>query len=209
MSVAEVNEESTKKQNKPGEGRELRFFKKITAIPYLLVILALLMPLANVSCNDEKVIAEPSLYELASGLDLEESLQEPALGLLKKMETGNPKAMEKFRETMPNFPKLEPMPVLYAILVGAVLAAAFALLTPLGSITLGMLTMVAAWAFLAQLSQLNAAMGIPLLKVEPGIGIHAASTLILIGTAMNIASIVRPIVVEIRERRTAKKKVKA
>jgi len=192
-------------KSKPVVSREMKFFKKITAIPYLLVILALLMPLANVSCNDDKVIAEPTLYELAQGLDLEVALQDPALGLLKKMETGNPKAMEKFKETMPNFPKLEPMPVLYVILLGAILAAAFALLTPLGSITLGMLTMVASWAFLAQLSQLNAAMGIPLLKVEPGVGIHAASALILIGTAMNLASIVRPIVEEIKARRKAKK----
>lgn len=191
---------------KPAASREMKFFKKITAIPYLLVILALLMPLANVSCNDDKVIAEPNLYEVANGLDLEEALQEPALGMLKKMETGNPKAMEKFKETMPNFPKLEPMPALYAILIGAILSAAFALLTPLGSITLGMLTMVASWALLAQLSQLNAAMGIPLLKVEPGIGIHAASALILIGTAMNMASIIRPIVDEIKARRAAKKK---
>jgi len=193
-------------KSKPGVSREMKFFKKITAIPYLLVILALLMPLANVSCNDDKVIAEPTLYELAQGLDLEASLQDPALGLLKKMETGNPKAMEKFKETMPNFPKLEPMPVLYVILLGAFLAAAFALLTPLGSITLGMLTMVASWAFLAQLSQLNAAMGVPLLKVEPGVGIHAASALILIGTAMNLASIIRPIVDELKRRRAAGKK---
>ncbi len=198
------------KGTKVGEknGRELRFFKKITAIPYLLVILALLMPLANVSCNDDKVIAEPNVYELASGLDLETSLQEPALGILKKMQTGNPTAMEKFRETMPNFPKMEPMPFLYAIVIGTVLAAIFAWFTPLGSITLGMLTMVAMWAFLAQLGQINSAMGIPLLKVEPGIGIHAASALILIGTAMNLASIIRPIVVEIKERRANKKRGK-
>lgn len=184
--------------------REMKFFKKITAIPYLLVILAFLMPMANVSCNDDKVIAEPTLYELASGLDLEQELKEPALGTLKKMETGNPKALEKFRESMPDFPRLDPMPVLYALLVGAFLAAAFALLTPLGSITLGMLTMVASWAFVAQLSKLNAAMGIPLLTVEPGIGLHAASVLILIGTAMNLASIIRPIIDEIKARRQKK-----
>lgn len=44
-------------------------------------------------------------------------------------------------------------------------------------------------------------MGIPLLKVEPGPGIHAASFMILIGTAMNLASIIRPIVEEIKARR--------
>ena len=194
--------QSAKDNKAPVEGaREMRFFKRITAIPYLLVIFALLMPLANVSCNDEKVIAEPTLYELAAGLDLEKSLQEPALGVLKKMQTGNPTAMEKFRETMPDFPKLVPYTFLYVILLGAVFAALMAWFTPLGSIAVGMLTMVSMWFFLAQLGQVNVAMGIPLLKVEPGIGIHAASTLILIGTAMNLATIARPIIMELKARR--------
>ena len=183
----------------------MRLFKKLTAIPYLLVIVALLMPLANVSCADD-VIAEPNLYELASGLDLREELKQPALGILEKMETGNPSAMEKFRQTMPHFPKMEPLPILYVILVGAVLAGLFALLTPLGSITMGMLTMVSMWFFLSQLAQINSAMGVPLLKVEPGAGIHAATFMILIGTAMNLASIIRPIIEEIKARRAAKKK---
>ncbi|MBO7511628.1 MAG: hypothetical protein J6T54_01465 [Fibrobacter sp.] len=185
--------------------KEMRLFKKLTAIPYLLVILALLMPLANVSCADE-VIAEPSLYELASGLDLEQELKEPALGILKKMETGNPPAMEKFRQTMPHFPKMEPVPFLYVILVGAVIAGLFAFFTPLGSITIGMLTMVSMWFFLAKLGQISSAMGVSLLKVEPGVGIHAASFMILIGTAMNLATIIRPIVDEIKAKRAAKKK---
>ena len=186
--------------------REMRLFKKLTAIPYLLVILALVMPLANVSCADEKVIAEPSLYDLAMGLDLEQELKEPALGVLKKMQEGNSASLEKFKETMPNFPKLDPVPFLYAILAGAVLAGLFAWITPLGSIAVGMLTMVSMWFFLSRLGQLNAGLGIPLLKVEPGVGIHAATFMILIGTAMNLASIIRPIVDEIKVRRAAKKK---
>ena len=199
--MAEQAENTVKKG-----AREMRLFKKLTAIPYLLVVFALMMPLANISCNDEKVIAEPSLYELASGLDLEKALQDPALGVLKKMEAGNPAAMGKFRETMPEFPKLQAFPFLYVILLGAVLAAIIAWITPLGSITIGILTMVSMWFFLSQLGQLNVAMGIPLLKVEPGIGIHAATTLILIGSAMNLATIARPIVDEIRARKAAKKK---
>lgn len=197
--------ESKDQKEMSREQRLMRFFKRITAIPYLLVIFALLMPLANVSCNDEKVIAEPTLYELAMGLDLEQELKEPALGVLKKMQEGNPAALEKFKETMPNFPKMEPIVPLYAVLVGAVLAALIALVTPLGSITMGMLTMVSMWFFLAQLGQLNSALGVPLLTVEPGIGIHAASAMILIGTAMNLASIIRPIVAEFKAKRTAKK----
>ena len=185
--------------------KEMRLFKKLTAIPYLLVIVALLMPLANVSCADD-VIAEPTLYELASGLDLHQELKQPALGILEKMETGNPSAMEKFRQTMPHFPQMEPVPFLYVILAGAVIAGLFALITPLGSITMGMLTMVSLWFFLSKLGQINSAMGVSLLKVEPGIGIHAASFMILIGTAMNLATIIRPIVEELKAKRAAKKK---
>lgn len=199
--------ESQNVKEAPVKGaREMRLFKRLTAIPYLLVIVALLLPLANVSCAEKDVVAEPNLYELAMGIDLEQELKEPALGILKKMETGNPTAMEKFRQTMPHFPKMEPVPFLYAIVVGAVIAGLFAWLTPLGSITMGMLTMVSMWFFLSRLAQINSAMGVPLLKVEPGPGIHAASFLILIGTAMNIASIVRPIIEEIKAKRAAKKK---
>ena len=186
--------------------REMRLFKKLTAIPYLLVIFALLMPLASVSCSDENVIAEPSLYDMAMGLDLEQELREPALGVLKKMQEGNSASLQKFKESMPNFPKMEPVPFLYAIVVGAILAGLFAWFTPLGSIAMGMLTMVSMWFFLSRLGQLNAGFGIPLLKVEPGVGIHAASFMIFIGTAMNLASIIRPIVEEFRARRAAKKK---
>ena len=139
-------------------------------------------------------------------MDLEKELKEPALGVLKKLQTGNPTALEKFKEVMPNFPKMDPVPFLYAILFGAVLAAVFAWFTPLGSITVGMLTMVSMWFFLAQLGRLNLAMGVPLLKVEPGMGLQAASVLILIGSAMNLATIARPIVDEIKARRAAKKK---
>ena len=194
-----------KKNTKKG-AREMRLFKKLTAIPYLLVIFALMMPLASVSCGDDVVVAEPTLYQVAGGLDLEKELKEPALGIMKKMQTGNPSAMEKFRQTMPNFPKMEPAPFLYVIVAGAVLAGLFAWITPLGSLTMGMLTMVSMWFFLSKLGQVNAAMGIPLLQVEPGVGINAASFMILIGTAMNLASIIRPIVDEIKARRAAKKK---
>ena len=186
--------------------KEMRLFKKLTAIPYLLVIFALMMPFANVSCSEDVVVAEPTLYQVAAGLDLEQELKEPALGIMKKMESGNPTAMQKFRQTMPDFPKMEPLPFLYAIVAGAVLAGLFAWISPLGSIAMGMLTFVSMWFFLSKLGQVNSAMGIPLLHVDPGPGIHAASFMILIGTAMNLASIIRPIVDEIKARRAAKKK---
>ena len=181
-----------------------KFFRRIISAPYLLALLGLLLPLMNVSCA-EKVIAEPSFYEIATGADLRETLKEPAKGYLLKMEKDNPKALDRFRTSMPEFPKLQPMPVLFGIVAALVLAAVFAWFTPLGSLTLGILTMCALWALLAQMGSICANIGMQVLQVEPGHGIYAASVLILIGTAMNLAAIIRPIVVEVKAKRAAKK----
>lgn len=181
-----------------------KFFRRFISAPYLLALLGLLLPLMNVSCA-EKVIAEPSFYEIATGVDLREALQEPAKGYLLKMEKDNPKALDRFRTSMPNFPKLQPMPVLFGIVAALVLAAVFAWFTPLGSLTLGILAMCALWALLAQMGEICANIGMQVLQAEPGHGIYAASVLILIGTAMNLAAIIRPIVVEVKAKRTTKK----
>ncbi len=185
--------------------KELTFFKRITAIPYLLVFLALLMPLVNVSCsadeNDVKSIAEPTLYQFASGLDLEQSLKEPALGHLHRMIDGNPRAMEKFKMRIPNFPKMEPIKHLYGILIAVFLAAIFSWFTPLGSVAMGMLSMFSLWALSSRLAQLSVGLGIPLLKVEPGIGLYCASFLLIIGTAMNISTMVRAFKASMNEKR--------
>ena len=123
------------------------------------------------------------------------------------MEKDNPKALDRFRTSMPEFPKLQPMPVLFGIVAALVLAAVFAWFTPLGSLTLGILAMCAWWALLAQMGSICANIGMQVLQVEPGHGIYAASVLILIGTAMNLAAIIRPIVVEVKAKRAAKKAV--
>ena len=186
--------------------KRFKFFRRFISAPYLLALLGLLLPLMNVSCA-EKVIAEPSFYEIATGVDLREALQEPAKGYLLKMEKDNPKALDRFRTSMPNFPKLQPMPVLFGIVAALVLAAVFAWFTPLGSLTLGILAMCALWALLAQMGEICANIGMQVLQAEPGHGIYAASVLILIGTAMNLAAIIRPIVVEVKAKRAAKKAI--
>lgn len=183
--------------------KRFKFFRRIISAPYLLALLALLMPLMNVSCA-ERIIAQPSFYEIAVGLDLHESLQEPAKGYLEKMEKDNPKGLDHFRPMIPDFPKLKPMPVLLGIVCALVLAAIFAWFTPLGSLTLGILSMFALWAFLAQMASICANIGMQVLQVDPGHGIYAASALILIGTAMNLAAIIRPIVVELKAKRASK-----
>jgi len=186
-----------------------KFFQRLVAAPYLLALLGLLMPLMTVSCA-EKPIAEPTFYELANGYDLETGLMEPAAEHLKKMQNGNPQALEKFKVSMPNFPKMEPVVVLYGVVIALVLAAIFALIAPfgyyasLGSLTMGILSMLALWGFLSQMGQMCSSMGMQVLKVDPGPGIYCASGLILIGSAMNLACIARPIVEEIRAKRSKK-----
>lgn len=186
-----------------------RLFQRLVGLPYLLAILGLLMPLASVSCT-EQVIAEPSMYEIALGLDLGTELKEPATSLLKKMEEGNPRSIERFKDFIPNFPKMEPMLHLFGIVAALLLAAVFALLAPfgyyasLGSLALGMLSMFSLWAVLSQIGALCNTIGMNVLRVDPGVGIYCASVLILIGTAMNLACIVRPIIDDLRAKRSAK-----
>ena len=184
--------------------KRFKFFRRIISAPYLLALLGLLLPLMNVSCA-EKVIAEPSFYQIATGVDLREALLEPAKGYLLKMEKDSPKSLDKFRTSMPDFPKLAPTPILFGTVAALVLAAVFAWFTPLGSLTLGILAMSSLWVVLAQMGAICANMGMQVLQVEPGHGIYAASVLILIGTAMNLAAIIRPILMEIKAKRAAKK----
>ncbi|MBO7412201.1 MAG: hypothetical protein J6U20_00860 [Fibrobacter sp.] len=191
------------------DSREFKFFKKITAIPYLLVLLALLMPLANVSCTFEeshsKPIMEASIYDLATGVNLDEALAPDASKQLHNMIDKNEATQKKLTSVMPNFPTMEPMRYLWGIAIAVLLAAAFTFVSPLGSLTMGMLAMFSLWAMLMQLDGLCSAIGIPMLRVDPGVGIYAASALILIGSAMNLAVIIRPIVEEFRAKKKAKK----
>ena len=188
--------------------KEKSLFKKLTALPYLLVFLALLMPLANVSCSakdDSKPIAEMTFYQVASGVNLDESLADPALSQMHRMVKENPKVLDRFKMQMPNFPKMEPVHHLYGILAAVFLAAVFAWIVPLASTVMGLLSMVSLWSLLMKLSQISDMLGIPLLKVEAGIGLYCASFLILIGTAMNIATLVRPAVLARRARKNKSK----
>ena len=190
--------------------KAFKLFQKLIAAPYLLALLGLLLPLMTVSCSD-KVIAEPTFYELANGLDLRTSLQEPAAGYLNKLETGNPKALEKFRENAPDFPKMMDMPQFYGIALALVIAAIFGLMSSvgifasIGSIFMGLMSLLGLWAIVLQMQQEFASMGMQLLSIKPGTGLYCASILIIIGTAMNIASIVRPAVEKTKAGRAARK----
>jgi len=176
--------------------KPFKVFQKLVAAPYLLALLGLLMPMMTISCSD-KVISEPTFYEMAGGLDLKQSLQEPAASYLTRLEEGNPKALEKFRETSPDFPVLAKMPQLYGVALALVIAAIFALMDSEGvfasggSIIMGVMSLILLWIVVLQVKQEFASMGLQLISIQPGAGLYCASTLIVIGTAMNITCIVR------------------
>jgi amino acid transporter len=190
--------------------KRFRIFQRLVGLPYLLALLGLLMPMASVSCTDQ-VIAEPSIYEIALGYDLETELREPASSLLKRMEEGNPRSIERFKDFIPNFPKMEPVFPLFGIAGALVIAAIFAFISPLGyyaslgSLAMGMLSMFSLWVLLSQVGAFCNTIGMNVLKVEPAAGAYCASVLILIGTAMNLACIARPIVDGLRAKRANKK----
>ena len=190
--------------------KRFRIFQRLVGLPYLLALFGLLMPMASVSCTDQ-VIAEPSMYEIALGYDLGTELREPASSLLKRMEEGNPRSIERFKDFIPNFPKMEPVFPLFGIAGALVIAAIFAFISPLGyyaslgSLAMGMLSMFSLWVLLSQVGAFCNTIGMNVLKVEPAAGAYCASVLILIGTAMNLACIARPIVDGLRAKRANKK----
>ena len=55
--------------------KNAKILRKLTAFPFLLVFLAFLFPLVNISCA-EKVVANPNTYELVSGVTPETFLGE-------------------------------------------------------------------------------------------------------------------------------------
>ena len=54
---------------------DLKLFHKLASFPFLLIFVAFLFPLVNVSCS-EKVVAEPNVYELIAGVTPESVLKE-------------------------------------------------------------------------------------------------------------------------------------
>ena len=211
------------------EKKVMRFMKRLTAIPYLLVFLALIMPLATVSCTGanlvpppkahsadsaavqtvpqvemkETVLLEANLYQFIGGINLEKQLTEKGLLQLKKIEGGPMGAALKANS--PEYPKMPGIAAFGAILLGVLLSALFAQFTAVGSIAMGMLTWVSLWGALSMIGKnIENLLGAPIIKVEPGVGVYAATFMIFFGVAMNFASIIRPIVMELKARRKAK-----
>ncbi len=185
--------------------KKMKIFRRLTALPFVLTFVAFLMPLVTFSCSDDlkqersKPFAEFTAYELALGISFSE-VAEPGSEFQKrldKIQKENPIVAGQltFLE--------EPARVLYGIFAGVLIAAVFALFTPLGSLILGACSFVSMWLFIDQLNGVLRDLGLAaFVSLEPGHGAYAAGIMMIFGFAMNLASILRPIL----EKRLLKKK---
>jgi hypothetical protein len=162
-------------------------FQKWISLPFALALVAFLFPLFTFSCS-EKVIAEPNGYELALGVDLEKELGEEEQTIVNNMKAENPKAFEK------NPLKLESMPVLYGIFAAILVAGGFAFVSPVGSLVLGVASLTGLWFFIYRFMDLVEKSQFGFIVVAPHVGAYCVSMLLIIGIAMSLAFLIRPII---------------
>ncbi|NLO23205.1 MAG: hypothetical protein GX116_02585 [Fibrobacter sp.] len=162
----------------------LQLFQKFIPLPFLLALVSFLFPLFTLSCS-EKTIIEPNAYELAMGLDLNkhfnEEEQKIALAINQKAESS----------LLQNDTKLIAYPVFYGLFAAILLAALFALLSPIGSLALGVASLITLWFILyKQITHIHQiATGV--LQIKPHIGAYSVSFFLIMGIAMSIAFLIR------------------
>lgn len=161
-------------------------FQKWISLPFALALLGFFFPLLTFSCS-EKVIAEPNAYELALGVDLNNELGEEEQKIVEKMKTENPKAFEN------NPLKLQSMPVLYGIFVAIFVAGVFAFISPVGSLVLGIASLTGLWFFIYRIMDLVEKSPYNFIQIAPHIGAYCVSMLLIIGIAISLAFLIRPL----------------
>ncbi|MBP5246299.1 MAG: hypothetical protein J6Z31_00335 [Fibrobacter sp.] len=163
---------------------DLKLFQKLASFPFLLIFVAFLFPLVNVSCS-EKVVAEPSTYELIVGVTPESVLGEETSKAVKEIKQNEARAKEFLEQP------IETSRAVLPIVVAVALAAVCAFFTPVGSLAMGIAAFTSLWVFIYNLSATVVRQHYDFLVVEPGIGAYCISFLLVIGIAMNIAVIIR------------------
>lgn len=158
--------------------------QKLTAFPFLLIFLAFLFPLVNVSCA-EKVVASPNAYELISGVTPETFLGEKERTVAEEMKRNEPRLSEFFEQPV------QTTAVIVPVIVAVALAAVCAFLTPVGSLAMALAAFVSLWVFVYNLSVTIQAEHYDFLTVKPAVGAYCVTFLLVIGIAMNLAVIIK------------------
>lgn len=174
----------------------LKLFQKLTAFPFLLIFIAFLFPLVNISCS-EKVVADPNIYELVSGVTPETLLDGKARDAVEDMKKNEPQVKEFFEQ------KLATKTIVIPILVAVVLAIVCAFWTPVGSLAFALAAFVSLWVFIYNLSVTIQTQHYDFLTVSPAVGAWCATFLLMIGIAMNLTIIIQ----NYRSKRQESKKI--
>ncbi len=163
---------------------DLKLFQKLASFPFLLIFVAFLFPLVNVSCS-EKVVADPNVYELIAGVTPESVLGEETSKAVKEIKEKEVRAKTFLEQPIATTRAVLP------IVVAVALAAVCAFITPVGSLAMGIAAFTSLWVFIYNLNATVVRQHYDFLVIEPGVGAYCVSFLLVIGIAMNIAVIIR------------------
>lgn len=171
-----------KKQNNSSTTMLGCMLNRIAGIPYLLVLLALVLPLFTVTCSDAPV-AEFNAYEITIGGDLRTS----SLGSLDQLARNiNP----SYKKTSSHY---EATPWVAGIFICAIAAAVFSFRNKtIHAIVAASVTVLYIWitfldGYFTCRNLSTDAMG--LISVTPGSGIYLSMVLIAIALIMNIIAL--------------------
>ncbi len=158
-----------------------KVLQRLVSFPYFLCFLLFLFPVLTVSCA-EKVVFEPTAYQLVSGIDIS-SLQTEDRLLETWMENAG---------TALNFEDIQ-VKVFYLIFASILLAAVCAFLFPFGSFIFGFSALIGLWFFIHQASSYFVQIGLPVISVKAGLGAYAVSMMLLVGIATSLAAVIRQV----------------
>jgi hypothetical protein len=86
------------------------------------------------------------------------------------------------------------MPVLYGIFAAILVAGGFAFVSPVGSLVLGAASLTGLWFFIYRFMDLVEKSQFGFIVVAPHVGAYCVSMLLIIGIAMSLAFLIRPII---------------
>lgn len=183
--------------------RKLTKFKRLTSIPYMLILVSFCLPLLTFSCankvdstEDANKIASYNAYELASGLKIDDIDNKEFKMYMKSVQTLNPDAAAQFKQLE------QPNMVLFGVFAGVLIAAVFAWFSPLGSLIMGFCSMTVMWMFINQVQMIVADIGIKsFVFVDAAYGAYGATMLFAIAFAMNLAAVIRPLVEKFKNKK--------
>lgn len=166
---------------------DLKLFQRLAAFPYLLIFVAFLFPLINVSCSESEVsVANPNAYALLVQETPEEFLESSFIPKLQEMKSNEPQMKEFLEQPLGNL-----RTVVVPIFLAAALACVFAFFSPAASLAMGLAAFVSLWVFVYKISVTVQMEHYDFLAVSPGVGTYCATFLLAIGIAMNLTVIIK------------------